>query len=572
MKPFMLNSIYNDFFPSVFYYTFCSIYLLHLIEQLYVCINKKYNDGVHKMHSVLIVDDECLIHEGIAEGIDWSALECSKPLVAENGIEAVELIKNNHIDVVITDIKMPGMNGLELAEWISTNFNTIKVIILTGYDDFKFAQSALKYGVVDFILKPTKLEEIENAILKIKKKLTSEEQKQRIYEESSLIIEKNKIDEINRIINSIIFNRFDNIQKLKKKMESMDFNPCLLRIALIEVKNQPHDYFGDGNSKILYYIDDMVYKINLKAQNTKIKFLSQFESDCLIIFFFSESITMKKSKFSRLTEEIISEVEGCLNKFVPFDITMGISGVDEDIYNARKLYYDALKKCDASKQKKYWSENLNVTGCVDVSDIITPKYSIFINEKDLQGINEEIEAFLNKLKDNPMVQLKSAAIEFINYTLWLISKNYVTKSIGREKVYSRIINAIDPKDIEHVIKETLRKICISMDIFLQESENDEMEERVISYIRANFFNNLTLESVADRFYISSGHLSRVLKKSCGKTFVDILTQIRIENAKILLRNPRFKTYEVAEAVGFNDPKYFSQVFKKYTGKTPSEYK
>lgn len=523
------------------------------------------------MYKVLIVDDEELIREGIAEGLEWTTLECEPPLLAENGLEAVKLINTITVDIVITDIRMPGMDGLELAKWVNENCSRIKVMILTGYDDFKFAQAALKYGVLDFILKPTKLEEVRESILKIRRKLEDESEKQQLLEESMDIFKKNQTQEKRQLLNSLIFKRIENVRELRQRIETESFCPYLQTVAVMELKNQPSRLFNEGNS-MLYYIEHMESIISEKIQDTSVQFVSQFERDCLILFFYMDNKNQDKTAFSRWIDEILHELERDLCGYVPFEISIGISDASDSIFNVRNMYYEALKKCDADKKKKYWSNGLQTEEEVDVSDIISPNYRQLVTKKDIQGINDEVDLFFRKLRENTVVHMKSAAIEFINYTLWMISKNYITKNIGKEKVYSRIINAVDGKEIEHIVKETLRKICINMDVFLDNSENSELEERVISYIRIHFFNDLTLEEVAARFYVSPGHLGRVLKKSCGKTFTDILNMIRIENAKMLLRNPRFKAYEVAEAVGFNDPKYFSQVFKKYTGKTPSEFK
>lgn len=523
------------------------------------------------MFNILIVDDEPLIREGIASDIEWPDLGCNAPLLAENGLEAVEIIKTNRIDIVISDIKMPGMNGLDLAKWINENYSRIKVIILTGYDDFNFAQSAIKFGVVDFILKPTKLEEIEDSIKKIKDKLVEEEQRYQLLEESEKAIKKNKIYERNQIINSLIFNRVENAGEIKLKMDNMDFNPVIQRVAVLELNDCPGISLKDSSS-VIYYIEYIESFITDKTQDKQVQFLSQLENNQFVIFFYTECYDMDNISFCKLTEHIISDLENSISRFAPFDITVGLSYADKSIYNIKNLYFDALKKSDMIKAKKFYVENPNVQGNINIAEIIGPGYKDVLEQKDLSGINTEVDNLFCKLNNKPIVYLKSAAIEFINHTLLLINKDYVSRSICKERIYSMIINSMDVQEIVHIVKEALRKVYINMTVFQDDIESDGLDEKIVSYIRTNFFNDLTLESVAEKFYISSGHLSRLLKKACSKTFLDILTQVRIENAKILLKNPRLKAYEVGEMVGFKDPKYFSQVFKRYTGKTPSEFK
>lgn len=520
------------------------------------------------MYNVLIVDDESLIREGIADGIDWISLGCEAPFAAENGLEAVEVIMSGKIDIVITDIKMPGMNGLDLAKWIHENYNHIKVIILTGYDDFKFAQSALKFGVVDFILKPTKLEEIEKSIRDIKKKLVEENEKQQLLEESKVIKNKSKVYEAGKFVSSIIFGHLTT-QDFGLGNGIPDFVTCIQRIAVLEFKDSADKKIDEG---ITCYIDHIEKQITSKLFDSKIWFLTLPERERLIVFFFSGNKDIDKSFFDTVTEKIVHDIESDINSFMPFDLSIGLSFSDESIYNAKKMYYDALNKSDMDKARKSWLENLNAPGDIIVDRALGQSFSNYIQNRDVQGIFNEIDAFFKSIKLKSITSIKSAAIELINYTIDIINKSYVTKGISKEKVYSSIINSFDIAEIEHVVKETIRKIYINTDVFQDEVESSDLDDKVIAYIKANFFNDLTLEEVADKFYISAGHLSRILKKNCGKTFLDLLTQIRVENAKILLRNPRLKAYEVANAVGFKDPKYFSQVFKKYTGKTPSDYK
>jgi two-component system, response regulator YesN len=520
---------------------------------------------------VLIVDDEPLIREGIAEGIAWQELQCETPFCAENGMEAINIIKENRVDIVITDIKMPGMTGLELSKWIKENCGYINTLILTGYDDFKFAQSAIRYGVVDFILKPTKLEEIEAAVLKITKKLEEHETEQVLIQEAEKIISKNKKEDIAKLVYSLIFEGGKDELELKDRMEKNEFNPFIVQVGLLEI-DVYSNHLDEAADDTITYIAYMENELKNKLSNTKIEFIPQLDRNCMIILFYSTVKSMDKTYFQGTIEDSIDSICGQLQEFSPFNINLGLSEIDRSISNVKKMYYSALRKLDSKKASKY---NLGITqGLEDVNieEIIDSSFQELVYKKDIQQLFGELENIFKKIRENSITYYKSAAIELINYIANTISKVSVIKSISKGKIYSQIIASNDLRSIEHIVKEAIRGLYNSAEVVEAAEGSSEIEYKIVDYIKGNYYKNLTLEEVAGRFYISPGHLNRIIKKSFGKTFLDLLTVIRVKNAEILLRNPKYKTYEVANAVGFKDPKYFSQVFKKYTGKTPSEFK
>lgn len=523
------------------------------------------------MYKVLIVDDEELIREGIANEIDWLKLDCVVSDCVQNGIEAMEIIKLKHIDIIITDIKMPGMNGLELTQWVYSNFRSISIIILSGYSDFKFAQTAIKYGVVDFILKPTRLEEIEVAVEKIKKKLEVVKLKKQRLEVANGIIDKNKNLEVLKLINNIIFRNTDDLQVIKNKLANLNFNICLHRMVLIDIKMISKGFL-EADEKVSYFIEYIENKILNFTEAHQIQILSQYKTGYLMFYIYSRSKYMNKNDFHEDTTKIIKFIEDDFNAFFHVNLVIGISDSDSDLNNIKKLYFNALKKADMSNFKKNNPEFMDKFEDINIKKLISPKFHELVCKRDVQGIYFEIESFFKKIQDNSITYYKGAAIELINYTDNLINNDSTKKSICKTKVYSEIINSSDTLEILHITKDALLSIYADVDIFLNEVEKEKIEDRVIDYLKINYYKNLKLDKVAETFYISTGHLSRILKKYYGKSFLELLTEIRVKNAEILLKNPKYKAYEVAIAVGFNDPKYFSQVFKKYTGKSPSDYK
>lgn len=520
------------------------------------------------MCKVLIVDDETLILEGIAEGIDWDRLECCKPFLADNGLEALAFIEKNDIDIVITDIKMPGMNGLELAEWIHTNRKGIYVIVLSGYDDFKYAQNALRFGVTEYILKPTKLKELEISIEKVKKKIREQNKINTVYNESREIIEHS-----NRqfIIESFIFNRISNAERMKHILESMAQDIYLHRIILLQVCNYSKDFIEKSDYIIEYikYVEEIIK--NFK-DNRGIDVLVQYEKDEILIYLSSDSRLMSLQSFLQATDRTVLLLKIKINDFVPFDMVIGYSHTDNNISNLKNMYLEAVDKCDIEKQsflmvQDFQTENKGLKG------LLNPDFQIHLCNKDLQMVMSDVDEIFQKSLGKTGTYIKGIAIELINYAVLCCAGKLSMDCIDMHEVYESIVISCERNGISYIVKDFMKKLCLCADTAVVGEYNcSEFVDRIAKYIRKNFFRDLSLESVAEQFYISPGHLSRLLREKWNTTFLDLLTRVRIENAKIMLQNSKFKIYEIGTMIGFKDSKYFSQVFKKLTGKTPSEFK
>lgn len=519
------------------------------------------------MYKILIVEDETLIKEGIADGIEWNNIECDLPSLAENGLEAIEVIKNNIIDIVITDVKMPGMGGLELARWISDNRDEICVIILSGYDNFEFVQSAINCGVVsEYILKPTKFDELVKSIEKVKGKIMV---RRKIYNEYHKAKEVLKDISKKVLIDNFVFERIVDAGELHRSLNNWDMYTQLYRITVVQIYYNTSDDFED-NSYILDFARDIGETARCTAMKLSIDCYIQYEKDEVLIYHYSEGSNMKAIKFASITNKAVVELSSTLKDMTYLETYIGISGLGRDIHNLKELYLEATRKCDAEKQKKRYRPN-NLAKDISISKALSKHLDDYLKNKDYQNAGYEFEAMINRISDTPITYQKSLAIEIMNYCAALLEKDIKYEDMRNR--YEAIINAVSSKDIVTGVKEALREFCLSFDKLVAESEiNIERSERIKNYIKRYFYKDLTLEQVAKGFYISPGHLSRLLSKSDNMTFVDILTGTRMENAKTLLKNQRYKVYEVARMVGFRDSKYFSQVFRKNTGMRPSEYK
>lgn len=363
---------------------------------------------------LMIADDEWIIREGLIHGVPWLDLDIEVVAVAANGLEALEKVKGSGIQILLTDIRMPGIDGLELIRQIHAENIRIRTIILSGYSDFSYAQHAIKLGVRDFLLKPLD----ESELIETVKKLAAE------------IREEQKDLEAKR--NFHLLDALRGQQQLTNSMfKDLDINWRNYMVVCWE-----------GNDGILPILKQEGFKaIELNINK---------ESGILVIHDIEKRERLQKSLNSFFMNQ--SMFGGC-------------SEVQEDLSFMPASYKKAILALE-------WSKKTNEFGCTF----------------------------------------------FDNNTV--------------------------PLNIDHIL----------------------------DYIVSHYSEAISLQLLAEKHYISESYLSRIFKQYTGKKFIDYLTEIRIDKAKELLIYSSLKTNEIANAAGYTDQRYFSQIFKKVTGMTPSEFK
>lgn len=380
---------------------------------------------------VVIADDEKLILKNLTQIIDWQGLDCEIIGTAESGQEVMGIIESQHVDLLLTDISMPEMNGIDLLKTVNKIDHKPMVILISGYDDFKYAKEGIKNNAFDYILKPIDYEELElcvkRALNKIKKQKVSiyEHEKYAIYE----LITSGKVDPQINNKQALYFSVI-----VKNYMED---------IELIFTNNA--DFLSKWNANLF------VYKLS--------------EREVMIVV--------------EMAKHFINQAA---------DITDAFS---------QQLLHASSDQCIISVGKV-------------VEQVIEVKNSV------------------------------DTAKELLKY------ENYISGNVLTEE---RLKKEYKPS----------------------QSAADMMEE-ALEYIRYNFQTDLGVEQTAEQVGLSVSYFCSLFKQKTGLTFLDYVTNIRMEYACLFLQNTELKTYEIAEKVGYSDQRYFSQVFKKKMKKTPSEYR
>lgn len=505
---------------------------------------------------LLIVDDEPTIRKGLSRFIPWDSIECSVDAVACNGLEAVEKIKQFHPDIVITDVKMPQMDGIELAKYIHENYRQIKVIVLTGHAEFQYAQSAIQYRVSDFIVKPTSREKLMEAVHNCKTAILNEKNENSLNRQEIFYLKEHFLTELTT-------NSYLSKTDVSSKLEEYKINLSHYFLVIYQFSAEQYTQFHDN----FIPIRDILTGIDTDHE------CYRYHHNFVIVLYNSEE---KTTAFPDELETACREGIDIISDLYGVYLTAGASGANFSYEDLKKAYSQAVMalsydfyndSCFSVYNNSYMDGKADID-----AEYMLPLYDIenALNSWDF----ESAESLAAKL----FIGLK------VNFT-----KAYDIKNICSQIFYicSRILMK---KDVAPPEKAILQAINQSTNIFqLQEiishlfaeikstlSKSGHILspsiEEAIAYINQNISSNLSLEVIAEHIHIHTSYLSRLFKKDCGISLTDYINKQRIELAKELLSYGNILSYEIAEQVGYNDPAYFSATFKKYTGLTPKEFR
>lgn len=531
------------------------------------------------MYRLIIIDDEEEVRKGVIKKIEWEKYGFEVVGEAENGREALEVIEKTKPDLIITDIKMPFMDGLQLCKELMRDYPTTKVIILTGFDEFEYAQKAVKYNVVEYALKPVSSIELIEILEKVKAKLDKEiEEKEDLNYLKNLYIKSLPILK-ERFLTTLITRNIDK-DEIIEKINDFDLNikGNLFVISVLSIDTNSFDCekkewnFDYLKLAVLNIADEIAKKYNLG--NT-------FIHNDNIIMVISFDSNERDTNFEKLFP-ILEEIRVSIEKYLKFTVTIGV-GTMCDIDSLRNSYINALSAVDY----KLVEGNNRIIYIDDVDpkpkDIVVfddIKENLIISSIKV-GTEKEIRNAIEIIfKD--LVQSKSSYDDYHIYLMEVITailKASRSVRIEMKEVFGETKNIFAQinrfSNLEE-IKEWIINICIKIMNFISNDRVDTFRiivSKAEDYIKLNYHEkDMNINKICKYLHISPTYFSSIFKKETDKTFINYLTQIRMEAAKELLRTTNLKTFEIAEKVGYTEQNYFSYSFKKNFGISPSSYR
>ena len=533
------------------------------------------------MYRILLVDDEILVRDAIKENIDWKSLDCELVGDCENGKQASEFVKENPVDIVLTDILMPYMDGMELSKFLHDNYPDVVIVIFSGFGEFEYAKKAIQYGVSEYLLKPVTAMELTGVINKMKEKvdqLRREKNKMNKLTENSEKYRKNAQVIRSKNMEALVNCTTDVSKSIQRLAEmGIDISAISYRVALFDIDLYSGMYELDTEKQqesalmafVLYNISDEI------VTREEAGFAYQ-EGNNRVGILFQEKWSRN---FTEKTREICREIQEKTKEVMGFDVSMGIGKwvkKPEELVQSHNMAQDTL-------QYRYLLGGnllIDMEEKHPVQEISIDEPLSVLKEALKTGQEDLVFQTLVSIEDlirNALMQ-KSRACMYLQQVIRTMDNACEDVSADMEQIREgrdELIREITDQKFfgeacEVVARHTRRVINILSE--MNTSSSERQARLAIDYIQKNYMDpDLSLNSICSYLNISTSYFSTIFKEETGETFTEVLIRTRMEKAKELLENTTMKNYEIAEKVGFSDPHYFGISFKKMTGCTPTEY-
>jgi two-component system response regulator YesN len=537
------------------------------------------------MLKIIVVDDEELIRKGLVKALSNYETEFQVLGEATNGLEALELICREIPDVVITDVKMPHMNGVELVKELEERYPEVKKIVISGFGEFDYVRETMRYGALDYLLKPLDDEQLILLLKKITSFIESDKKQK--------LAELNLQEKLNEglpflkeqfIFELITTSKFDKVEVDQK-------------FDLYEIKLNPGKYWV-----IIAGLDNYRWicrEAGVEAAKSKIFKVKNCFDEILGRYFEPIScsypggqiyLISTSTEDPMLIQNVLEEGLALLDLNAPeIRVALSLGPPCNDILKLTESYQQAV----ALLRQRFYCEKSSIISCRSIikptlnPDSKTDLFIDILNNLELSlknclevgeyhqisDIFNEFSMLFKRFQFDPLevvkllievyVRLRSSYPEFDKSLIELY---------GVEESYPKNLESFDTYDLllQENIKlytEVIKKI-----VEIGNRKDKRLVKVIKDYINEHYYEPITLNMIAENIYLSPSYISDLFKKQTGENITDYLAKVRIEKAKILLKDLQIKSYEIGEMVGYKDPAYFSKVFKKVVGVSPNEYR
>lgn len=529
------------------------------------------------MYKVILIDDEDEVREGIKHKTPWA--DCGFELVGdfENGRDAWEALDALKPDAVITDICMPFMDGLELAQRIAERYRALKVAIVTGFEDFEYAKRAIRLKVTDYLLKPLNAREFTDFLVKMKRELDEERFRKedlsrlrsQLHQSLPLLKE--------RFLEQLATGRLSQEEK-REGLESYRLRfdgPSF--VALVAELDEPHGEAAnrsDADHELLRFgVYNMMQEI-VEQEHGGIVFRTREHKVAALL-------SGDEARLRLQAQTIAGDIRQCVEKYLKRTACVGIGLPCASTNELPRSFREALSALD-------YRFMLGDNRTLSIQDLEFGKRS----EAGFDGgwekqvvsamrtgnkscVDEALRKGFDELKNaGTSVDKGYGAVHKLLVALlnWLSETGLAAESTLTDDAFAQV-GAMKTLDrIQAWLEDACGRVLAELSSSRTNVSRSQMREAEL-YIGSQYMNEeLALSDVCGHLFMSISYFSTLFKQHTGTTFIDYLTRVRIEKAKELLAVTTRKTYEIASLVGYSDPHYFSVIFKRHTGQTPKEFR
>lgn len=523
---------------------------------------------------ILIIDDELLVRIGIKSCIDWNKQGIEVIGEASDGEEGLQQIRRLRPDVVLLDIKMPNMDGIELMQHLKSEKLECKVIILSGFDDIFHVREAMKLGASDYLHKPCmNSRDVLDSLLNVKKQLenekTSSEQagKSNTDEKSKMVLKK-------AFLRELLEGHYCSDREFEQKCGEYDISlekghfSCLI----FSVKNLGEiskRYEGQDISLLQSSIENTMDGIF--AREKGVEFLCYDRNTYAVIIGIKGLISER-----RIFENIDSVVKLTLDatkRFLNIDVIIGASDIHFTFREIKRAFSEAV----SSMRQKFYCDSGNVIYYRDIKkkgdgntiakiDSSIGKMKDHLTKFEYDKFNMELKEFVGLLQEDPCLSEEDVK-KLFNAFLFLAKggKEYLEEM--------ELLAGCETLSQLYTVWCDIVGSKLSSDKYIKQSQtNNYIVKGIVNYIEENYQTDISLNLLAERFNVSPNYISRLFKEVTGETLFNYLNRVRIEKAKSFLKDMQMKMYEIGYRVGFKSAVHFNIVFSRITGITPKQYR
>ena len=519
------------------------------------------------MLKIFLVEDEIIMREGIKKNIDWEKENFEFVGDAGDGELAYPLIIQKKPDILITDIKMPFMDGLELSRLVKAELPDIKIIVLSGYNEFDYAKEAIDIGITEYMLKPVTSVKLLEALHKVEKVILDEREKNAA---------KSGTDEETKFFRKLVSGSMSVSLLLKEgralgmELAASEYNLLLLQLfagADVDASHMRIEKIKQGFEELAKTYPIVFVHLGREEFWFLLKGAQEYSLEVL-----EKEITAAIEQLVWLEQQ--TEYFGILGKSVE---RLGDIGI-------------CYQAADREFAHRFLKERNQIYSVVSPEDAMFDIESLNLSQTDRKaleqflstGLKTEIEAFV----DSYFIKVGNKNIQSMLFRQYVVMDVYIivisfSQKMGYEKqelvaLYGDEKELVNVSDSVEDTKNYLKKL-LEMTIDLREKVSGNKYDKILkqakAYIEENYNQyDISLNTVAASVNLSPNHFSTIFSQELGETFIEYLTRVRMEKAKVLLRTTSKKSTEIAYEVGYKDAHYFSNLFKKTQNCTPREYR
>lgn len=512
---------------------------------------------------VLIVDDEEHVRDGIELSIDWEKYGVHHRMQAENGIEAIELIRQHHPDILFCDMKMPGMNGVELLEIARKESQQMQIIVVSGYNDFEYAKATIKANGLDYILKPFRKQDLERAFEQAVTACREKRQSEQVKRDTGFRLKQADLMLLEQKIAQYLRGELPYHPSIQEDLRKVGLPEEKLRATWIVLQNKSEliqqRYHGDSEL-FSFAFKNIAQEILQKQGSHYVCRLDEYS--CLLL-------TGSDQGNSLLNKHLynMKKVEESWREAIDLQVLYGVSADEAGLKEIQVILTqarDSLLQAELATHPSQQAQSSMNTPSVSSQEALL---RVAVTKGDKRSISEIIHSFAEQLDRCPSLTLED------------LQRHTREMNLLIEQVYSKLNLSVHHPSIPIWIchlKEweqwTIQAWWnLIEEIGLDDNSNWDIHS-IRLYIEEHYQENISLSTLSDMFFFSPQYIAKKFKELFQTTVITYQMELRMDKAKSLLKHTNMSVSEIAQTVGYADENYFSKVFRKQQGVSPLKYR